>query len=223
MPHILTLASRTIQYWRVELSNERLVVGLGDSVMAGDGLRGPEETVTARLAERLDATWVVRARSGLTSRGITRLLDRRVAADDVAAADVVVVSVGVNDLLRCKPLPWWRRDLGALLARVTSFTSGGVVLLGMPPVRAFPGLSRPLAVTLGARAVRMDRVGVDVARRYGVLHLPLPARLLEAEGAFADDGFHPSARSHDVLAQLVADVLADPADRRTTGGADAVR
>ena len=198
----------------MEPSKERLVVGLGDSVMAGDGLRGPEQTVTARLAERLDASWVVRARSGLTSRGITRLLDRRVAADDVADADVVVVSVGVNDLLRCKPLRWWRRDLGALLRRVMALTSGQVVLLGMPPVRAFPALSRPLAVTLGARAVSMDRVGVDVARRYGVLHLSLPARLLEPAGAFADDGFHPSAGSHDVLAQLVADLLAAPTDPR---------
>ena len=58
----------------MEPSDERLVVGLGDSVTAGDGLRGPDETVTARLAERLDASWVVRARSGLTSRGIARLL-----------------------------------------------------------------------------------------------------------------------------------------------------
>jgi lysophospholipase L1-like esterase len=207
----------------VELSNERLVVGLGDSVTAGDGLRGPEETVTARLAERLDASWVVRARSGLTSRGITRLLDRPVATDDVAAADVVVVSVGVNDLLRLKPLRRWRRDLGALLARVTTLTSGRVVLLGMPPVRAFPRLPRALAVPLGARAARMDRVGVDVARRYGVLHLPLPARLLEPAGAFADDGFHPSAHSHDVLARLVAELLAAPPDRRTEGDADAVR
>lgn len=223
MPPILTLESRTIQYWRVELSNELLVVGLGDSVTAGDGLRGPEETVTARLAARLGATWVVRARSGLTSRGIARLLDRAVAADDVAAADVVVVSVGVNDLTRLTPLPLWRRDLGALLARVTALSSGRVVLLGMPPVRAFPRLPRPVAAVLGARAERMDRVGRDVARRYGVLHLPLPARLLEPEGAFAADGFHPSARSHDVLARLVADLLADPADRRTRGDADAVR
>jgi lysophospholipase L1-like esterase len=207
----------------VELSNERLVVGLGDSVTAGDGLRGPDETVTTRLAERLDASWVVRARSGLTSRGIARLLDNQVASDDVAAADVVVVSVGVNDLMRLKPLAWWRRDLGALLARITSLTSGQVVLLGMPPVRTFPRLPRVLAVPLGARAARMDRVGVDVACRYGVLHLPLPPRLLEPAGAFADDGFHPSAQSHDVLARLVAELLADTADRRTQGDADAVR
>lgn len=191
----------------MEPSDERLVVGLGDSVTAGDGLRGPDETVTARLAERLDASWVVRARSGLTSRGIARLLERQVAADDVAAADVVVVSVGVNDLLRLKPLVLWRRDLSVLLNRVTSLTSGRVVLLGMPPVRAFPRLPRAVAVPLGARAARMDRVGVDVARRYGVLHLPLPATLLEPAGAFADDGFHPSAQSHDVLARLIAELL----------------
>ena len=191
----------------MEPSDERLVVGLGDSVTAGDGLRGPDETVTARLAERLDASWVVRARSGLTSRGIARLLERQVAADDVAAADVVVVSVGVNDLLRLKPLVLWRRDLSVLLNRVTSLTSGRVVLLGMPPVRAFPRLPRAVAVPLGARAARMDRVGVDVARRYGVLHLPLPSTLLEPAGAFADDGFHPSAQSHDVLARLIAELL----------------
>ncbi|HEX5988261.1 MAG TPA: GDSL-type esterase/lipase family protein [Nocardioides sp.] len=191
----------------MEPSDERLVVGLGDSVTAGDGLRGPDETVTARLAERLDASWVVRARSGLTSRGIARLLERQVAAGDVAAADVVVVSVGVNDLLRLKPLVLWRRDLSVLLNRVTSLTSGRVVLLGMPPVRAFPRLPRAVAVPLGARAARMDRVGVDVARRYGVLHLPLPATLLEPAGAFADDGFHPSAQSHDVLARLIAELL----------------
>jgi lysophospholipase L1-like esterase len=210
----------------VELSNERLIVGLGDSVMAGDGLRGPDETVTARLAERLDASWVVRARSGATSRGIARLLDRQVAADDVAAADVIVVSVGVNDLLRLKPLALWRRDLVALLARVTSLTSGRVVLLGMPPVHAFPALRRVLAVPLGAQAARMDRVGVDVARRYGVLHLPLPAMLLEPAGSFADDGFHPSAQSHDLLARLIAELLSDPApvaDGRPEGDADAVR
>ena len=191
----------------MEPSDERLVVGLGDSVTAGDGLRGPDETVTARLAERLDASWVVRARSGLTSRGIARLLERQVAAGDVAAADVVVVSVGVNDLLRLKPLVLWRRDLSVLLNRVTSLTSGRVVLLGMPPVRAVPRLPRAVAVPLGARAARMDRVGVDVARRYGVLHLPLPATLLEPAGAFADDGFHPSAQSHDVLARLIAELL----------------
>lgn len=222
MPPILTLESPTIQYWRVELSKQCLVVGLGDSVTAGDGLRGLDESVTARLAERLAAAWVVRARSGLTSRGIADLLDHAVAADDVSAADVVLVSVGVNDLLRLKPLWLWRRDLAALLARATRLTSGRVVLLGMPPVRAFPRIPRPAAVALGLHADRMDRVGVAVARRHGVRHLALPARLLEVQGAFADDGFHPSAQSHDLLAQLVADLLGRD-DRRTTGEADAVR
>lgn len=223
MPPILTLESSTIQYWRVELSKESLVVGLGDSVTAGDGLRGLDESVTARVAERLSAAWVVRARSGLTSRGIADLLDRAVAADDVAAADVVVVSVGVNDLLRLRSLRTWRRNLGRLLARVTGLTRGTVVLLGMPPVHVFPRLPRPVAVVLGARARRMDRVGVDVARAYGVLRIPLPADLLEHEAAFAADGFHPSALAHDQLAGLVVAAVERRTDRRTAGEADAVR
>ena len=86
----------------------------------------------------------------------------------------------------------------------------------MPPVRAFPRLPGVLAIPLGARAAQMDRVGMQVARRHGVLHLPLPATLLEPAGSFADDGFHPSAQSHDVLARLVAELL-DASARRRTG------
>jgi lysophospholipase L1-like esterase len=143
---------------------------------------------------------------------------RRAVRDDLAAADVVVLSVGVNDLLRLRPVPLWRRDLGALLAELTRVTQGEVVLLGMPPMGAFPSLPRPVRVVLGRRAARMDRAGVAVADKYGVHHLPLPVELLVAGGAFADDGFHPSARSHDQLAGMVVAVV-----RRTRESADAVR
>lgn len=224
MDGILTLESRTIQYWRVRLSNtERLVLGLGDSLTAGAGLSSQSDTVTARLADLVAATWVVRARAGLTARGVAALLDREVVVRDLAAADVVVVSVGVNDLLRLRTLRRWRRDLDELLARVVETTPGRVVLLGMPPVGSFPRLPRPLAVVLGRLAARMDRVGIDVAAHRGALHVPLPAGLVDRREAFGDDGFHPSALAHDHLARLVAATLERPPGGRTRGDADAVR
>jgi hypothetical protein len=64
----------------------------------------------------------------------------------------------------------------------------------------------------------MDAVGIDVARRHGVRHLPLGADLLEVADAFAADGFHPSARAHARLSELVVELLDEPSE----GDADAV-
>ena len=199
-------------------------MALGDSVAAGVGVGRGQDTVAGRLAARLAAdggstSWAIHARVGLTAGGVADILDRLPVVDDLREADVVVMSVGVNDLLRLRPLAVWRHDLDALLVRLTDLTQGSVVLVGMPPVGAFPALPRPVREALGFRAARIDRVGRDVAGRLGVRHVELAAHLLEEEGAFAEDGFHPSAQSHDRLAVLVAKAL----DRPTRGEGRAVR
>ncbi|MGA9748565.1 MAG: SGNH/GDSL hydrolase family protein [Nocardioides sp.] len=200
------------------------VVGLGDSVAAGAGVERGEDTMAGRLAHRLagagkPVSWAIHARGGLTAAGVSALLDRPDVTGDLAEADVVLVSVGVNDLLRLRRQARWRRDLGALLARVRSTSSGEVVLLGMPPVAAFPSLPGPVRGVLGRLAERMDDVGREVARRCDVQHLALPADLLLTDGAFAADGFHPSSRSHDRLAEVVASRLPP----LTNGAVDVVR
>ena len=182
-----------------------------------------EDTVAGRLAARLAADgqptgWSIHARGGLTARGVTATLARPELADDVRRADVVVVSVGVNDLLRLWRMPVWRRDLEVLLTRLRSLSRGSIVLIGMPPVDAFPALPGPARKPLGYLAARMDRAGRDVACRFGVRHVELGAELLDGEGAFAADGFHPSAKSHDRLAELVVAALDLPSrgDDRAT-------
>ncbi len=248
MRDILTLESGTIQYWRVVLSkfNRRIprlpesigrvghlgagsavrhVIALGDSVAAGVGVERGADTIAGRLASRLaDAgeptSWAIHARGGLTADGVGALIDEDdVVSEDLARADVVVVSVGVNDLLRLRPLRGWRRDLEALLAQLRATTRAAVVLLGMPPMAAFPSLPGVVRDPLAWRVQRMDAIAVATAARYGVRHVPLPVDLLLTEGAFAPDGFHPSARSHDQLAGIVVSVL----PCRTTGAADDVR
>lgn len=189
----------------------RHVVAVGDSVAAGVGVAHGQDTVAGQVAHRLaipGATWAIHARSGLTARGVVALLDRPGVPEDVAEADVLVLSVGVNDLTALHPLRRWRTDLEALLRRLAVVAPrAAVVLLGMPPVETFPALPRPLRDVLATRAERMDRVGVDTARRHGVLHLPLDAELLEVADAFAADGFHPSARAHARLAEAVVALL----------------
>jgi len=74
-----------------------------------------------------------------------------------------------------------------------------VVLIGVPPIEAFPALPRALATLMGARARRLDAIGRAVsAERPCVRRIELT--LQQGAGLFAADGFHPSAVVHQQLA-----------------------
>lgn len=187
----------------------RLVV-LGDSVAAGVGVEHHRDTMAGRLAQRLSD-----ARSGAVSWQVVALTGA--GAGDVFAlardstllpnADVVVISVGVNDTKNLHPDRRWRAELGSLLDHVLAVApSAQVVLLGIPPMEAFPALPRALATLMGARARRLDAIGrAVVAERPRVRRIELT--LEQGEGLFADDGFHPSAVVHNRLAEQVAALL----------------
>jgi len=189
---------------------ELSLVLVGDSVAAGVGLEHHDRSLAGHLATRLAESrgfavaWRVLARTGSTAGDVRRL----VAAADLTDADVVVLSVGVNDTKDLHPDRRWREELTALLEELErAAPSADVVLLGVPPMAVFPALPQPLATLLGARARRMDAIGRQVAAsrpRVRGVELELP----KGGDHFAADGFHPSETVHARLADQVAAVLA---------------
>ena len=191
-------------------TNPLSVAVVGDSVAAGAGIADHRQTVAGQLARRLHArygrpvAWNVVAQGGLTAGEITTLLDGH---DEVAWADFVVVSVGVNDTKDLHSDGRWRQELNGLLLAVCGRAQ--VVLLGVPPMETLPALPQPLARLLGSRARRLDRLGKEVAAGVdGVHHLSLRDLDLELAGAHARDGFHPSERVHAELARRIDALLA---------------
>ena len=185
------------------------LVVIGDSVAAGVGIDHHGNTIAGRLADRLATDRRVRrtvvARSGHTARDIIDLVRGRL--DD---ADVVVLSVGVNDTKNLHSAKRWRRDLTELLDVVTAEAPGvPVVLLGLPPMEVFPAMPRALGLALGARVRVMDRMARDVASSYPTV-LRVPLRRTDfgtTVDAFAPDGFHPSATSHEAFANRIHELL----------------
>lgn len=187
------------------------VVVVGDSVAAGVGLDHHEESmaglVARGLAERHGraATWTVIGFSGATAGEATRFFAGR---PELGTADVVLVSIGVNDTKNLHPARRWRRELGELLdAVVDAAPRADVLLFGIPPMDRLPALPRPLADFLGARSREFDRIGREVAA--------LRPRVRRVEGElkpgaewFATDGIHPSARLHRQFADAVLEILA---------------
>jgi lysophospholipase L1-like esterase len=180
----------------------RLVV-LGDSVAAGVGVARHDDTMAGQLARRLAASrgrpvgWTVLARGGVTAGEAAALVD----ADVLASSDVVLVSIGVNDTKNLHSDARWRRELGRVLdAVLVAAPAADVIVIGIPPMEMFPALPRPLSLLLGARSRRLDRIGREVAAARARVRRLEPA-VVEGDGFFAEDGFHPSAVLHGHLAE----------------------
>ncbi len=195
------------------------VVAVGDSVTAGYAVGHHRSSVAgqlaARIADRYDATvdWVACARSGATA-GQAMLLLR---AEDLSDADLVFVSIGVNDLKNLHGTTRFRRELGALLdAVLAAAPRAQVCLLGIPPLDHFPAFPRPLADALGWRGRVFDAIGVAAIR---ARERAFRIETFEPLGPemFAGDGFHPSPVLHAAFADAVMEGLPRREDPAAAG------
>lgn len=181
------------------------VVALGDSVTAGYAVGHHSSAVAgqlaARLAERYGATvdWQVCALTGATAGRALGLVRGEALVD----ADLVFVSIGVNDLKNLHGAARFRRELETLLdAVLAAAPRAQVCLLGIPPLDHFPAFPRPLADALGWRGRVFDAIGVEVVEaRERAFRIQASGPL--GPQMFAGDGFHPSATLHAAFAEAV--------------------
>ncbi|WP_084310835.1 SGNH/GDSL hydrolase family protein [Phycicoccus elongatus] len=190
----------------------RLVV-LGDSVAAGYAVPHHRSTVTGALATRLSeryaavVEWSVVATTGFTAGEATGLVRDPAAAATFAEADVVFLSIGVNDTKNLHSAARFRRELGGLLdAVLDQAPRAEVLVLGIPPLDQLPAVPRPLADALGWRGRIFDRISAQECERRDRVHRLWPANVLMRE-MFAGDGFHPSELLHAMFADAAIDAL----------------
>ena len=188
------------------------VVALGDSVTAGYAVPHHRSSVAGqlalRLADRYDATvdWHASAMTGATAGRALALVSDEILAD----ADLVFVSIGVNDLKNLHSTARFRRELGTLLdAILTAASRAQVCLLGIPPLDHFPAFPRPLADALGWRGRAFDAIGVAaIQARERTFRIETSEPL--GPEMFAGDGFHPSPTLHAAFADAVMAGLTFP-------------
>ena len=174
----------------------------------GVGVRSYDETLAAHIAaiysERARSVvhWSAVGQSGATVAELSALLARQ--PQDSLKADIVVMAIGVNDVLRLRS-PWqWRRSLRTLIDLLQVSTGCQLMLLSpIPPLWKFAMLPVPLRQVLGAQALVLDCVSqVVVARDSRVRHLRIP--LLDQTTMLCEDRFHPSSCGYREWARHVA-------------------
>ena len=169
-----------------------LILALGDSLTAGYGLR-PHESFAAQLEALLrardPAARVINAGvSGDTSAGGLARLPRVLAALP-RRADLAIVELGANDILRGLSAGALHANLGAILTELAR--------CGIPALLA--GMAVP--AFLGPRAAAFGRVFPELAAEHGVpLYPHFLAGVAGLAGLTLADGIHPNARAVGIVA-----------------------
>ena len=172
------------------------IVGFGDSLMAGYGLNAGEgftDKLQAALRARGHDVEVINAGvSGDTTSGGLARLDWSVPD----GANLVILELGANDMLRGIPPAVVEKNLDAMLAKLKA-RNIQVLLAGM---RAAPNL--------GSNYVnQFESIYPRLALKHGVELYPFFLAGLEgtngraAPGVLLDDNLHPSAKGIDRMVE----------------------
>lgn len=184
----------------------RLLV-LGDSAAAGVGVADQKVALVGRLVAQLapqfQVSWRLTAQSGWTTRDMIAHL-KTLPNETV---DVVVTSLGVNDVLAgVAPETWHSLQLELIDLMRDKFGQPQIILTHVPPMHRFPSLPQPLRWYLGRRAHALNAQLASISTRRDHCHalaidFPLTADLMAA------DGFHPGALGYAHWANQAAQII----------------
>ena len=183
----------------------RLLI-VGDSSAAGVGVADQAQSVAGHLVGALHRrtgrpiAWTLRARTGLTTRGVHAML----AAAPPPQADVAVVITGVNDVIEQIPAARAVRHRAALADwLIGTGCAHHVVFAPLPPLHRFPLLPEPLRRVMGGDARRHDAALARWAQARGDVSHASFAPELDAAG-MASDGFHPGEPVYRACGEALA-------------------
>ena len=183
---------------------------MGDSAAAGVGVAHQQQAllgqVLALLSPHYEVDYQLYAHSGDTSRDLMR----RLATYPPRQFDVVISSIGVNDVTRLMGAKQWiqqQQQLYQLVQR--QFQPRLILAAGVPPMQQFPALPQPMAWLLGKYAQAMNRALAQFAGQqpdFDWIEYDLAAyQALQLE--MAADGFHPSQEIYQFWAQALVEKM----------------
>lgn len=185
-------------------------LAIGDSIIAGVGARRVTQSTVGHVARFMsgrlsrEINWQA---AGMIGAGARRVRRDVVPLLPPRPFDAILVSVGVNDVLKLERSARFRRQVLKLLRDLRAHSPHAVIaFLGLPPLDEFPKLRRPLRWIVGFRVRRFDAAAREaLARVPNVMHIPV--KFSPRPDMFSDDGLHPSETSQRRLAKIIAGAL----------------
>lgn len=180
---------------------------VGDSAAAGVGAEHQSDALMGNMVALLQKShqlhWKLFAKTGATTKITLRSLQKL----QEEHYDVVITSLGVNDVTSMvDPQVWLEQQQALRQLIMKKFSPGMIISCGLPPMSSFPALPQPLRWYLGLKAVRLSRA-LEVALEDEPKARYLPINFSTDQGLMASDGFHPGPEAYALwAAQLVKSI-----------------
>ncbi|MGB1838427.1 MAG: SGNH/GDSL hydrolase family protein [Marinobacter adhaerens] len=183
------------------------VLVIGESTAAGVGVETHDQGLASQLAreihERTGQTiaWHTFGVNGIRLGALIHKLETA----ELPEADVVLLSMGVNDTTGFTPRFRFRRQLRALRELLAPRYSGPILLLSVPPMHLFTALPSPLRHVMGWRAQQLDNLYIQLARQLPEDFRYVNYPVVTDPELLARDGYHPGQKGYRYIAEALAD------------------
>ncbi|WP_328189462.1 SGNH/GDSL hydrolase family protein [Marinobacter sp. OP 3.4] len=192
-----------------EGSPDRRLLVLGESTAAGVGVQRHDQGLASQLARLLherSGETIAWHTYGINGATLTELMEN-LPLETLPQADVVLLSMGVNDTTGFTPRSRFRRQLLALREALKPRYPVPIQLLSVPPMHLFTALPSPLRQVVGWRARQLDTVYQILARKQPEDFAYLPYETVTDTSLLAEDGYHPGETGYRLMAESIADQL----------------
>jgi lysophospholipase L1-like esterase len=218
------------------------VLILGDSAAAGVGVSNQDQALLGQVIHYLRPQGHLKyglfAKTGATTSTTLESLNEHIDCSHPilgqAHFDVIITSLGVNDITSSLSCDKWLQQQAQLFTQITErYTPKLILVTGVPPLGSFPALPNPLRWSLGQRAKHfnhklqqlllmlnqqaLEQQKIDqqskAQTRFILINLPLQNQQQDSSmvdfmrQVMATDGFHPGAQIYTAWAKLIAEQI----------------
>jgi lysophospholipase L1-like esterase len=184
------------------------MVWLGDSTAAGVGAADADGALPRQVASRLERPIQLDVLA-ISGARIDDVLDRQVAKVEDLAPDLVVISVGANDVTHLTSAGAFFDTYAEVLDAIPEGVE--VVLLGVPDMGAPPRLAQPLRYVAGVRGGTLDAKVQELAKGRGLGYVDIAGgtgpQFRRRPELFSADRYHPDTSGYGVWADEVVPVV----------------
>jgi len=185
------------------------MVWLGDSTAAGVGATSARFAIPRRVAAQLDRPIEV-TNIAVSGDRVRDVVEDQLPQLDALRPDVVLISIGANDVTHLTSQADFRRTYAEMLAAMPD--GAIVVVLGVPDMGAPPRLAQPLRAIAGLRGRQLDELVRTLADDHGAEYVDIagetgPTMRSDTARYFAADRYHPSDDGYALWADAVLAVL----------------
>lgn len=180
---------------------------LGDSAAAGVGVETQKDALSGAIIQELQneffLQWKLHAKTGDTTRQVFHALQHL----EERKYDVIVTSIGVNDVTKLTSAKSWIQQQKQLFEHIQKrFQPKLIIVSGVPPMQHFPALPNPLAWLFGQYAEQMNqKLQQWLAPQSQFKFLQYDIETFQAMNlTMASDGFHPSKEVYEIWGRQIA-------------------